>query len=174
MKLSKNDALFLYGILFKNSLSSDLIDSEVFDDLSQMMTRLSQFILGGESSDEDDSEEETTDDEVEDSCVESTFTIDEYVTTSHANRLTPAQVKSDAGKNTMRFEFEDVDLDDAVDVLLECGDVIIDSVTAFRRSENTLSVFNGKWSEFTIVNLPKSWRRFEVDKVYGFKAEEEE
>lgn len=190
MKLEKSDALLLHSIVFayvNSDVSLDFVDVQHLEDLQH---RLSDYVTGSDAtdpssvpdSDDDDYEEEEDDydeeDEEEDEETEEeedAVEHDFYVSCQAAGDLSPVKVVTPDG-NKVSMEFEDVGDSDTVDVLVDDGTVIIDSVEAVTLSSQTISVYDGEqWHRFAVRKAPKSWAKlFPLDKVVGFEGGGEE
>lgn len=192
MKLTKSDALFLYTVLwnYKTSLTNSL----PYDDegkLTLLINDLSDFVLSENSDDSDDSDdEEDNSDDVDGDLVYSnsddeddeTYDDDEdqeeitsFVSPSDLAALPLVVVNSPTG-NKVNLEFEDVGEEETVDVLLDNGSVIIDSIESLRITSSAIDLHDGEeWHTFGIKKLPKKWTNLlEVDTVYGVKSSAEE
>jgi hypothetical protein len=187
MKLNKSDAFLIHSVIFAYANSDVTFSEEDAAHLEELQSRLRDFVLQESeqedcdecSHDEDEEEseeydeEEDYDDEEEEKDSESDEPIELYVTPKSASDLQPMKVLSPDG-SVVRLEFEDVGETDIVDVLLDGGSVIIDSVDKVVVNADAASFYDGEqWHDFKIVRLPKSWKKtFTLNTVTGFKGEE--
>jgi hypothetical protein len=167
MKLSKEDSLFLYGILFHLSAFREL-DPEVENKVSSILSDLSRYFL-----ENDDLERIVEDKNAElDDIIRIDDTIDEdsekpkkknesYVSACSLDRLSPVTVVTPAGDKAT-FEFEDVEKADSVDVLVDEGTVIISGVSRIHvtRDLKSIRLYDGQeWHDFRVKKFPKSWTK---------------
>lgn len=185
MKIDKSDAFLIHSVLFAYSNSDVTFSEEDAQHLEELQTRLRDFVLGNEEScededcdhDHDDSdeyeEEEDDVEEEEDLDEEDDIPIEFYVSPKAAAELSPMKVTAPDG-STVQLEFEDVGEADTIDVLIDDGAIIIDSVDKVIITKGTASFFDGEqWHPFRVERLPKAWKKtFELDKVAGFRSEE--
>ena len=189
MKLDKSDALTIYSVVFHylNTTTPNHVDAE---HLADIYDRLHDFLSsdehvchhgdehGEETSEdhEDDYEEEDDwEDEDEDEDEEEDAPVEIFVTPATVSDLAPIKVTSPDG-SVVSFEFEDVDADDVVDVLVADGSVIIEDVFKVVVEAGVLRLHDGdQWHDFKLGKFPKAWKKvFPLDKVVGFHSDEEE
>ena len=184
MKLNKPDALFLHSLLF-HVLTQDL-GSDVSTRLRDIMSDMEDFLLtddayveieSDESEDQevdDDDDTDDADDDDDDDAEEETsedVKADAFLKPEDAGKLPALTVSSPTGEK-VTFEFEDVGEDDLVDVLIDDGSVIIDSVTHLKVTSTSIEVYDGaEWHVFSTKRLPKTWKNITLDTVYGFSVE---
>ena len=176
MKLSKSDALFLHSFLFHALTTHHGGDVRVR--LEELMEALADFLLSqdepeedhDETSDEDDdqeedeSDDEESDDEEDD---EDDLQHDLLLTTDALCKLQPASVTSPAGEK-VTLQFEDVEVEGAVDALVDDGSLIIADVSSLKVTKKTVELHDGsEWHVFTYKRLPKGWSVLGVDKLVG-------
>lgn len=164
MKLSKQDALFLYGILFNhNKHEHNSWDNS--SRCSRLLEELESFVLGAndESSQEDEDESGFTSENQKEE-PESEDTVDPDTLAG----LPSITVKSPTGSK-VDLEFEDVGDESSVDVLLDEGSMIIDSVTHVKLTEKTVELYDGsEWHVFDYKKPPKTWSKtLKANVVYG-------
>jgi len=185
--------------------TEEMFDEESYRSLRNFQEELSHFLVGNdvncnvhdvveddhcetcevcdedtesdESDETDEDEDEDASDETEDenNNVEEPDT-DDFLTTELLNDLSSVLVTSPTGSK-ITLEFEDIDEDDMVDVLLDEGSVIIESVTRLKLHGKTIEIFDGhEWHSFLIEKkLPKSWsKKVKNDVMYGFKRNEKD
>ena len=205
MNLDRTQALLVYTFLFahlNSEKTEQMFDGESYSSLKDLQDQLRDFLVGGDvnysryeeesddsaedhcdacescdSCDDDtegENEDNNEDDEDEDEVSQPD--ADDFLTTGLLNDLSSVLVTSPTGSK-ITLEFEDIDEDDIVDVLLDEGSVIIESVNRLKVSGKTIEVFDGEeWHAFLMEKkLPKSWsKKIKNDVVYGFKKEEGE
>jgi hypothetical protein len=188
MKLDKSDAFLVYSVLFAYSNSDVTFSEEDAEHLEVLQTRLREYVLGREESDEheecaecthdedeedfDDEEEEEEEEEEDDDQNEP---VELYISPSAASNLSPAKVVAPDG-STVSLEFEDVGEESTVDILVDDGAVILDGISKIMLKKEWVSVYDGEqWHPFKVVKLPKMWKKtFPSDMVVGFHGEDEE
>lgn len=176
MKLTKPDVLFLHSLLF-HFLTQDH-GSDVSSRVHDLMNDMEDFLLSGEeeeteSEQEEDALEEEQEDDVdaEEEEEDTEVEAEDFLTPEAAGKLPPVTVTSPTGEK-VTLEFEDVGEDDLVDVLIDDGSVIIDSVTQLKVTQSSVEVYDGEqWHVFAMKRLPKSWKAIDLDTVYGFSVE---
>ena len=172
MRLDKSDALLLRSVIF-NFVVSDASGIQR-DELEDLMSRIDEYILT--SSDEvTDSQEDDDEDVVEVEDEEETSTPakmsvpshDASVASSVLHDLQPANVTLPGGGKVL-LEFEDNDDDNAVSVLENEGENIIEGIKHIRITDNEIEVYSDdECCKYTYKNIPKSWRKvLEVGKTY--------
>jgi len=125
-----------------------------------------------EESDDEDSDDE---DEGEDEETKDLPPADEFVTPGELNDLPSVLVTSPSG-DKITLEFEDIDEPDLVDLLLDEGGVIIESITRIKLNGKSIEFFNGEeWHVFLLEKkLPKTWKKLMSEgTVYGVAVQEE-
>lgn len=175
---------------FSDSLREFLVGSDVsYSRYDEESTDLSHECGGCGSScegcdDENDeekddhSDDDTDDDDDDDEPVSEKSPlppVDDFVTPDELHSLPSVMVTSPTG-DKITLEFEDVCEDGIVDVLLDEGSVVIESVERLKLDGKTLSLYDGdEWHSFLVQKkLPKSWtKRIKSEKIYGVKLEEE-
>ena len=181
MKLSKSDALFLYGVLFHQSSTKALGYSEE-DRLQDLLNSLSEYVLGDsteteaddhdhdvlgdesddvDQSDEDEDEDESSDDEASPEA-------EDIVKASALASLPSITVVSPAGSK-VSLEFEDIGDENSVDALLDEGSMIIDSVTHVKLNRDSVELYDSaEWHSFSFKKPSKAWcKQLNTGVVYG-------
>jgi len=184
MKLSKEEALFLYGILFHNTAGEGLGEhqSQALEILSELADSVLQPDDSEEStgeiasSDEDDGPPEE-DDYSDDEDSEEYVNYDYFVTPEAAHGLKPIFVKSPTGdKVTLEFDITEDD-QNKVDALIDDSTVIIEGITAVVCGEGKIALYDGEsYHTFEIAKkLPKQWTSFFTQgSCVGFQASGED
>lgn len=200
MNIDKSQALLIYTFIFTHlgsEKTEEMFDEESYNALRDLQECLSDFLIGdntdvvvhddetddsseehcGSCGDCDSCEDKDASDEEEDenNSVEEPE-ADDFLTTELLNDLSSVLVTSPTGSK-ITLEFEDVDEGDRVDVLLDEGSVIIQSITRLKVSGKTIEVFDGQeWHAFLMEKkFPKSWsKKIKNDVMYGFKNSENE
>jgi hypothetical protein len=191
MKLSKTAALFLYKVLYHYSATYRSLSSDDLETLDHLTSEIEYFLMNPseedhqdsddfeddseeedcESDDDDEEEEDVDDDEEEnDEVIDSTATVPVDVLID----LPPLRVSASGHKYTL--EFESVGKDSEIDVILDEGSVIIESVTHVKVEDNALSFYtdNG-WEKYDVKRLPKLWmKHLKADNVYSIASSDEE
>ena len=183
MKLSKSDALFLYGVLFHQSSTKSLGYSEE-DRLQDLLNSLSEYVLGDsvetqaddhdhdalgdESDDVDQSDEDEDEDEDEPSDDEASPEAEDIVKASALASLPSITVVSPAGSK-VSLEFEDIGDENSVDALLDEGSMIIDSVTHVKLNRDSVELYDSaEWHSFSFKKPSKAWcKQLNTGVVYG-------
>ena len=194
MKLSRPDALLLHAVLFHVS-SETRLDPASVSQIKSIMKSLSEY-LEADVHDIDDVEndsevdfdddvytdEEVFDDEDEDEDEEDSCTdipeSNESVSPDRLSELNSLIVIDESGQKC-KLEFEDVG-DDSVDVLINAGNIIYESVhTISLEKEKTIVIYGSLESEdyfvkFAYSRLPKSWSKvMQLGQVYKITNNEE-
>jgi len=191
MKLTKPDALFLYGVLF-HCASTQKMSESVTEHLEDILDDMSDFLLSAEddeseddvetvSSDEpyDDTSEEDEEDQEdeEDESDEEEEDLPEvqlYAPPAEFAELPAIKVTSPSG-DKVTLEFEDVGEENSVDVLLDEGTMIIDSVVRVRLTPTSIELYDeAECHTFEVRKFPKSWQTIVSNTVYGFGSPDEE
>ena len=200
MHIDKSQALLIYTFLFthiNSEKTEEMFDGESYISLRNFQEELRDFLVGNDvncnihhddviddSSDDhcgtcevcdEDTEANETDSEDEDEPSTTLPEVDVFLTTALLNDLDAVVVTSHTGSK-ITLEFEDIDEDDVVDVLLDEGSVIIESAVRLKISGKAIEIFDGEeWHAFLVEKkLPKSWRKnIKNDVMYGFKKVEE-
>jgi hypothetical protein len=127
---------------------------------------LEDFLLSSdeESSEEEEEQEEEQEEEEEEEKVHH----DASVSPEKLQDLTVANVTSPTGEK-VSLQFEDVDRDNAIDVLVDEGSMIIENVSSIILKKKTVEFHDGEeWHVFTYKKIPSSWKKtFDIDSVYG-------
>lgn len=161
MKISKEDSIFLYGVLFHFSLSQDLssdVRSRVCD-LMDLLTSDPEEEIGTDLDEDEEPSEEVDDDSDEDEVEQPS--PDECISPSSLGELPQLCVVSPAG-DKIQLEFEDVDEEEHVDALLDEGTVIIDAVSHIHvdSTGKGIRLYDGsEWHHFSITKYPKTWSK---------------
>lgn len=185
MKLDKSDALTIYSVLFHylNTTTPNHVDGEhladIYDRLHDFLSSEENTHCHEDTSQREDEEyeedyEEEEDDELDEEDEEES-SVEIFVTPAHVSDLAPIKVTSPDG-SVLSFEFEDVDADDVVDVLIDDGSVIIEDVFKVIVEADVLRLHDGdQWHDFKLGKLPKAWKKtFPLNKVVGFHSGEDE
>ena len=204
MNIDKSQALLIYTFLFAHlgsEKTEEMFDEESYSSLRDLQERISNFLIGdntdvvvhhdetddsseehcGSCDDCDSCEDEDEDEDASDEAEDENNSVeepdaDDFLTTELLNDLSSVLVTSPTGSK-ITLEFEDVDEGDRVDVLLDEGSVIIQSITRLKVSGKTIEVFDGQeWHAFLMEKkFPKSWsKKIKNDVMYGFKNSENE
>lgn len=136
----------------------------------------------GVSSDEDlvkdeahEVENEPAEDEEEDTNCELPE-VEDYLKQEDLNELPSILVTSPTG-NSITLEFENIDEEDCIDVLLDEGSVVLESACRLKLTEKTVEIFDEEECHTFLLQkkLPKSWSKsIKKNTVYGFKQGNEE
>lgn len=182
MKLSKSDALFLYGVLFHQSSTKSLGYSEE-DRLQDLLNSLSEYVLGDsvetqaddhdhdaldDESDDVDQSCDDEDDEDSDDEEEDVPEVEDIVKASALAALPAVTVVSPTGSK-VSLEFEDIGDENSVDALLDEGSMIIDSVTHIKLNSDSIELYDSaEWHKFTFKKASKAWgKQLNLGVVYG-------
>ena len=167
MKLSKVDALFLYGVLF--NFSGNGYDHHA----DELLERLHGYLVpkeeDGDLEQEETSDEETVEDEEEHEEIEA----DEAISPEALHDL-PALtvVLEDGEKNAL--EFEETSSVDSISVLLD-GEHEHDVIALQVVDKKLILHTHDEEIEYSFVKLPKKWSKtLESGKLYAVQAEDEE
>lgn len=165
MKLSKPDALFLHSFLFHAMTTEH--GGDVRARLEELMDSLADFLLTQDESNEPH-EEASDDDDQEEEEEEEELQHDMFLTTEMLCALQPATVTSPANEK-VTLQFEDVDVEGAVDALVDDGALIITDISSLKVTKKTVELHDGsEWHVFTYKRLPKNWSVL-VDKLVGIE-----
>lgn len=176
MRIDKSDALLLRSIIF-NFIVND--DSGIQrDELDDLLSRIDEYVLSSshESTDaqEDESEdvldvkdEDDNDAESSKSAKMSVPSHDASIEASVLHNLQPTYVTLPNGEK-VSLEFEDNDDYNAVSVLENEGENIVEGIKHIRIADNEIEVYSDdECCKYTYKNIPKSWRKvLEVGKTY--------
>jgi len=171
MKLSKSDALFLHSFIF-HALSSEH-SGDVRVKLEVLMESLADSLLSSEETqdqeDEEEEEEESEEDEEEESEEDEEIEHDSFLSPVTIGKLPPASVTSPSGEK-VSLQFEDVDMEGAVDALIDDGSVIINEVSTIKVTAKTVELHDGaEWHLFSYKKLPREWRVLKVNSTVGIE-----
>ena len=173
MKLSKSDALFLYGVLFHQSSTKNTgMGYQDEDRLSDLLNSLSDYVLA-ESADVDAEVDADLDDEDDDDTEESSDDEDvpeaEDIVRANVLASLPAIAVVSPTGSKVDLEFEDIGDENSVDALLDEGSTIIDSVTHVKLNKDSVELYDStEWHKFAFKKSPKSWlKQLSVGIVYG-------
>ena len=184
MRLTKEDALFLYGLLFHCAAGPGM-GSAVDERVSEMLDALTEALLGvtdeeetSEDEEEEDEEagdedsddvEDTDEEESDDDDEEEEEDTEEVEEPEAADHVCPAVLAGLASLSVVSptgtkvtLEFEDVGEDTSIDALLDEGSVIIDGVThlMLESDSKTVRLYDGnEWHLFGVKKLPKAWSK---------------
>lgn len=172
MRLDKSDALLLRSVIF-NFVVSDASGIQR-DELEDLLTRIDEYILS--SSDEvTDTQEDEDEDvvEVEDeeetskSAKMSVPSHDATIAASLLHDLQKVHVSLPNGEK-VSLEFEDIDDYNAITVLENEGENIVEGIKHIRITDKEIEVYSDdECCKYTYKNIPKSWRKvLEVGKTY--------
>ena len=184
MKLSKEEALFLYGILFHNTAGDGLGEHqsqalEILRELADSVLQpdVSEDLTDGIVSSDEDGGPSEEDDYSDDEDPEDYVNYDYFVTPEAAHGLKPILVISPAGdKVTLEFDVTEDD-QSKVDALIDDSTVIIEGIIAVVCGADKIALYDGEsYHTFGIAKkLPKQWTSFFTQgSCVGFQASGED
>jgi len=152
MKLTRQEALFLYGILF--SFNSNSLNNAQLSLLEDIEEKINNFLTRSETSQSE--LEVSSDDEDEDEDQKETPEHDEHLATQDLISLPEIDlVGHTEGVSTFCFEGAD---DDTASTVLD-GDLIEESIQCIRRIDRkSFEVLHeDRWTTYRAKRLPKAW-----------------
>lgn len=191
MQLRKDEALLMRSVIFAFLLKDR--DAELYESLQTLLQRLDDFLLLSHTEDCLDDHEKTHEDvcenaqdnEKQEECHETHDDLDEETVSENeqinVDKLIPPVVLHDLPPlefnhkgETLHLEFEDIDAEDSVDVLID--DDFEFGAVALKLEKGQLHLFSSLENDeeshvYSYIKLPKKWSKtFELGKLYGVGA----